>query len=64
MKKRLMTAILAAMLLLLTACSGTAPAGSGKTDGSEGKIQISMCLWDKAMSKQLTPLVAGEVPGD
>ena len=62
MKKRLMTAILAAMLLLLTACSGTAPARSGKTDGSEGNIQISMCLWDKAMSKQLTPWLQEKFP--
>ena len=53
MKKRLTAAIMAlVMLLSFTGCSGS----------KQEKIEISMYLWDKSMSKQLTPWLEKQFP--
>ena len=54
-KKRLISLLLAVVMTaaMLTGCGGQQQStGSKKT---EGKIQISMYLWDRSMLKDLSP---------
>ena len=56
MKKRLIAALLAlAMLFGLTGCSAA-------NLGSKKKIEITMCLWDKTITRQLTPWLEEQFP--
>ena len=65
MKTRLIAAILALMMLLgITGCAGTTPGTSAETTptGRNGNVEITMYLWDKSMTKQLTPWLEQQFP--
>ena len=65
MKKRLLAALLAAVLALAVGCAGK-PASNEGTKAAEtaesDRIQISMCLWDKSLSRELTPWLQAQFP--
>ena len=65
MKKRLIAALLAvAMLLGITGCGGTPPGTKLETKPADknDKVEITMYLWDKSMTKQLTPWLEQKFP--
>ena len=65
MKTRLIAAILALMMLLgITGCAGTTPGTSTETTptGRNGNVEITMYLWDKSMTKELTPWLEQQFP--
>ena len=56
----LLAVIMAATML--AGCTGQNVLENKKTQ-KNGKISISMYLWDKSMFKELPPLAGGTVPG-
>ena len=65
MKKRLLAALLAAVLALAVGCAGKPDSNEGTRaaeTAESDRIHISMCLWDKSLSRKLTPWLQAQFP--
>ena len=61
MKKRLMAAALALLMLLgIAGCGASETANTTSTP--KGKVELTMYLWDKSMTKKLTPWLEAQFP--
>lgn len=58
MQKRLIAVLLTLVMLLgITGCGAAKPAAKPEqtTETKDDQVQITMYLWDKSMTKELTP---------
>ena len=65
MKKRLLAGILMLVMLLgITGCGAekTEAKPEEKTETRDDRVQITMYLWDKSMTKELTPWLEDQFP--